>query len=352
MFSREQRDDRRDYRDRNDRAGGARPPFQKFAPPARDQKQEIAKPVFPKGREPVVPKPVVAKAEVKLPKPVEPPPAVEAEEPEYDYQIEIPREDWSGSGVRIKTWKLKVEYDGTKYSGWQRQPNARTVQGELEKAACDLMGLKEVEIGGAGRTDAGVHARAQIAHLKVKQDIRIPTDRLMWGINDRLPSDVNVIEVIEARPEFHARHDAKSRAYVYQVSRRRTAFAKKQVWWVREDLDLVAMTRASRLLIGRHDFSCFSQKDPSKPDTSPIVVVDNVEITARDEDGLIVIRIEASHFLWKMVRRIVGVLVRLGKGEVSEEQFQQLLNGKADPALDVAAWTAPASGLFLENIRY
>ena len=249
-----------------------------------------------------------------------------------------------------KTWKLTIEYDGTKYSGWQKQTNARTVQGELEKAACDLLGLKDVDIQGAGRTDAGVHARAQIAHLKVHQDIRIPSERLLWGINDRLPADVNLLEVLEVRPEFHARHDAKSRAYVYQISSRRTAFAKKYVWWIREDLDMVAMTRASRMLIGRHDFACFSQKDPAKPMESTIVVVEKVEVTG--ENGLIVIRIEASHFLWKMVRRVVGVLVRLGKGEVSDEQFLQLLRAKADKKLDVAAWTAPASGLFLEKVRY
>jgi len=250
----------------------------------------------------------------------------------------------------VKTWKLKVEYDGTKYSGWQKQLNARTVQGELEKAACDLMGMKDVDMQGAGRTDAGVHARAQIAHLKVKQDIRIAPDRLMWGMNDRLPADVNVVEVVEVRPAFHARHDAKSREYVYQISKRRSAFAKKYVWWIREELDLVAMTRASRMLIGRHDFSCFSQKDPTKPMESTIVVVEKVEI-ATDED-LIFIRIEASHFLWKMVRRVVGVLVKLGKGEITDAQFVQLLQARPDKKLDVAAWTAPASGLFLDKVRY
>lgn len=250
----------------------------------------------------------------------------------------------------MKAWKLKVEYDGTKYSGWQKQLNSRTVQGELEKAACDLLGLKDVEIQGAGRTDAGVHARAQIAHLKVKQDIRIATDRLVWGLNDRLPADVNVIEAVEVRPGFHARHDAKSRAYVYQISRRRTAFAKKYVWWVREELDLVAMTRAARSLVGRHDFTCFAQKDPTRPMESTIVVVDRVDVTT--EEDLILIHIEASHFLWKMVRRIVGVLVKLGKGEITDAQFAQLLQARPDRKLDVAAWTAPSSGLFLDRVRY
>jgi tRNA pseudouridine38-40 synthase len=250
----------------------------------------------------------------------------------------------------VKAWKLKVEYDGTKYSGWQKQLNARTVQGELEKAAADLLGIKDVDIQGAGRTDAGVHARAQIAHLKLKQEIRIAPDRLMWGINDRLPADVNVVEVVEVRPGFHARHDAKSRAYLYRISKRRTAFEKKYVWWIREELDIEAMTRASRMLVGRHDFACFAQKDPTRPMESTIVVVDQVEIAT--EDDLILIRIEASHFLWKMVRRIVGVLVKLGKGEITDAQFAQLVQARPDKKLDVAAWTAPSSGLFLEKVRY
>src|SRR6218665_1375033 len=103
----------------------------------------------------------------------------------------------------MKNWKLTVEYDGTKYHGWQRQLNARTIQGELEKAAVDLLDVRELEIGGAGRTDSGVHAMEQVAHLKVRGHLRIDTQRLMWGINDRLPADINVLSVEEAHPNFH-----------------------------------------------------------------------------------------------------------------------------------------------------
>ena len=251
----------------------------------------------------------------------------------------------------MKTWKLTVEYDGTKYSGWQKQLNARTVQHELEKAAIDLLGIKDLEIGGSGRTDAGVHAMEQVAHLKVKTDVQIPLDRLLWGINDRLPADVNLLRVEDAKPAFHARHDAKSRLYLYQISTRRTAFAKKYVWWIREDLDIPAMARGCKMLIGRHDFACFAQKDPSKPFESTAVVVSNAEVDV--EEHLILFRIEASHFLWKMVRRIVGVLAKLGRGEVTDRDLLQLLSGRnMNRKLDVAAWTAPASGLFLEKVRY
>jgi tRNA pseudouridine38-40 synthase len=137
---------------------------------------------------------------------------------------------------------------------------------------------------------------------------------------------------------------------MYQISTRRTAFFKKYVWWVKEPLDSAAMARAARLLIGRHNFRAFRAEDPSRPDESPIVVVEDALIEM--EGDLIVFRITASHFVWRMVRRIVGVLVRLGRGEITEGDFAGLLEGQTNPALDVAAWTAPASGLFLERVIY
>ena len=254
----------------------------------------------------------------------------------------------------LKTWKLTLEYDGTKYSGWQEQTNARTVAGQLRKAAEDFL-RTEVEIQGSGRTDAGVHAYEQVAHLRIRpkpgsKGHAPPLHEILRALNERLPSDVSILEVEDAPNTFHARHDALTRTYVYQISIRRTAFFKKYVWWVREELDVPAMARAARMLAGRHNFICFRAPDAARPEESTIVVVDSAEV---DIDGhLILFRITASHFLWRMVRRIVGVLVKLGKGEITLEDFTRLLEGKADRALDVAAWTAPASGLFLEKVTY
>jgi len=169
-------------------------------------------------------------------------------------------------------------------------------------------------------------------------------------LNERLPSDVSILEVREADNKFHARHDAISRTYVYQISTRRTAFLKRSVWWVREPLDVTAMSRAARMLIGRHNFVAFRALDPSRPDESTIVAVDDAGIDV--EGHLILFRVTASHFLWRMVRRIVGVLVKVGKGETSLEEFGRLLEGKEVPSLDIAASTAPASGLFLEKVSY
>lgn len=250
----------------------------------------------------------------------------------------------------MRAYKLVLEYDGSRFSGWQTQNNARTVQGELQQAADELFGTA-VELQGSGRTDAGVHAIGQVAHLKIRTAPRnLPCATILRELNDRLPSSIAVLSCEEAPPGFHARHDAVSRAYFYQISTRKAALSKRYVWWIKEPLDVARMQKAAALIAGRHDFACFRACDPSRPDESSVVVVDSAEVAV--DEHLIVFRIEASHFIWKMVRRLVGTLVKVGLEEVSVEQFRELLSGRRNPKLDVAAWTAPASGLFLEGVRY
>jgi len=260
----------------------------------------------------------------------------------------------------MQTFKLTLEYDGSKFSGWQQQINARTVQGELILAAQDLF-RAEIDVQGAGRTDAGVHALGQVAHIKLRTATRLAPEQILRDLNSRLPSSIAVVALTSAPPRFHARHDAISRAYFYQISTRKTALAKRYVWWVKEPLETNPMREAAALLAGRHDFAAFRAPDPSKPGESTIVVVDSAEIgTAGSADGvlddhLIVFRVEASHFLWKMVRRLAGTLVKIGKGDVTVEQFRALLEPekrRLQPGLDIASWTAPASGLFLEAVKY
>ena len=249
----------------------------------------------------------------------------------------------------MTTYKVILEYDGTRYRGWQEQKNARTVMGELRAAAKEAFGF-DVEMQGAGRTDAGVHALAQVMHIKAVKEVRQPLDLIRRRMNDLLPKDIVILHMEKAPRNFHARHDALTRVYLYLISTRKQAFMKKYVWWVKEELNVDAMRRAAALLAGRHDFICFRAEDAARPDESTIVVVERAEIEVEEE--VITFRIEASHFLWRMVRRIVGVLVKLGKGEITEADFRNLLAGKCDPKLDVAAWTAPASGLFLESVKY
>ena len=249
----------------------------------------------------------------------------------------------------MTTWKLILEYDGTKYSGWQEQKNApKTIQGRLREAAEDYF-REEVEIQGSGRTDAGVHASGQVAHLRIRSNSSHNPDRILRELNDRLPADIAILDVERAGNTFHARHDATSRSYVYRIATAKGAFAKKYVWWVKESLDVEAMRKAAELFRGRHDFICFRAADPSRPNESTIVVVD--ACTVECEGSTIEVRIEASHFLWRMVRRMVGVLVKTGKGELSEADVKNLLGGKCKQ-YEVAAWTAPASGLFLESVTY
>jgi tRNA pseudouridine38-40 synthase len=249
----------------------------------------------------------------------------------------------------MTTFRLLLEYDGTRYSGWQDQKNARTVMGELRAAAREVFG-GDVEMQGAGRTDAGVHALGQVVHMKVAPAVKHAPEIIKRRLNDLLPADIVVLQLERAPRNFHARHDARSRVYIYQISRRKQAFTKRYVWWVKEDLNVDRMRRAASLLAGRHDFVCFRAADAARPDESTIVVVERAEIET--EEDIIQIRIEASHFLWRMVRRVIGVLVKVGKGEVTIDDFEKLLDGRCDPRLDVAAWTAPASGLFLEEVRY
>lgn len=247
----------------------------------------------------------------------------------------------------MRTFKLTVEYDGSRYHGWQDQLNARTIQGEIKEAAASIAG-GIVDVQGAGRTDAGVHALGQVAHLKTKRTLSAA--ELIAGLNDKLPADIVVLSAEEMHLNFHARHDASTRTYLYQITTRKTAFAKKFVWWIKQPLNVAAMSEAAKLLVGRHDFSLFAQKDPSKPGESTIVVVDKAEVEV--DEHLILFRIEASHFLWRMVRRIVGVLARVGSNELTPSDLGKLLAGEVMPGFDIAAATAPASGLFLESVAY
>ncbi|HEV7920313.1 MAG TPA: tRNA pseudouridine(38-40) synthase TruA [Thermoanaerobaculia bacterium] len=242
----------------------------------------------------------------------------------------------------MPTFKLTIEYEGTRYSGWQAQGNTqKTVQGHLIRAATQVLG--EVDIGGAGRTDAGVHAAGQVAHLRCRK----PVEPLILTrkINDLLPHDIHIIRAQRADDRFHARHDAVSRVYLYQISRRRTAFAKPFVWWIKDKLDSKAMARAAAQLAGRHDFTAFTDKRLAE-DESRIVVVERCEIGLADD--LILLRISASHFLWKMVRKLAGVLAEVGRGTVKENAIADMLR----PDAPLIQPTAPPSGLFLEAVTY
>jgi tRNA pseudouridine38-40 synthase len=240
-------------------------------------------------------------------------------------------------------FRLSIEYAGTRYSGWQVQKNARTVQGELQRAVREATGARRFELYGAGRTDAGVHALGQVAHLDL--ETRVAPARLRLALNDALPPDVHVLSLDRVSRRFHARHDALLRSYLYQVSRRRSAFAKPYVWWVKDALDVEAMRAAAALFAGMHDFRSFAAAGPKQQST--LVRLESVELV--EEGELILVRLLGSHFLWKMVRRIVGVLVEAGRGALGPADVSRFLSQASQ---EPAHLTAPPSGLFFEQALY
>jgi len=242
----------------------------------------------------------------------------------------------------MPTYRLLVEYDGTKFAGWQVQASGRTVQGVLLATLRELADEPELDVQGAGRTDAGVHALGQVASLRSRRTLDPAT--LQRELERRLPADLAVLEVRRAAKGFHARHDALARAYRYQIARRRSAFGKRTTWWVREALDLRAMSRGAAAFVGRHDFRALARRVSG--DASTIVEVEACEVAPAGD--LVMVRLVASHFLWNQVRRMVGALVAIGRGEAAAGAVAGWLSGSTPPP----ELAAPAAGLFLEAVRY
>ncbi|NNE98754.1 MAG: tRNA pseudouridine(38-40) synthase TruA [Pyrinomonadaceae bacterium] len=247
----------------------------------------------------------------------------------------------------MNTWRLEIEYDGTRYYGWRIQHDSKTIQGELVRVARDLFSAK-LEIGAAEATDPGAHAYRQIAHLKVselKEDVK--PGQIMEGFNELLPYDINILKVQNTADDFHAGHDAKARQYLYKISRRRSAFSKNFVWWVKESLNTKKMQSAAKMLVGRHDFTSFGFSDEEAYPKKQELSVKKAEIF--EEDDLICFRILADEFLPKMVRVIVGKIAEVGCGNIADTAFERILRFPSDTPRKFAA---PAAGLFLEKVFY
>jgi tRNA pseudouridine38-40 synthase len=217
------------------------------------------------------------------------------------------------------------------------------VQGELTAALRSVFTPDPIELYGSGRTDAGVHALAQVAHVDLTT--MLAPEIIRMKVNEILPPDINIVEIEKTGPRFHARHDAEARSYLYQVSRRRTAFGKRYVWWVKEKLDLRAMREAATQFCGMKDFRSFTDDDPEEKSTT--VLIEDVRLG--EAGDLILLRVTGSHFLWKLVRRLVGVAVESGRGGLSPGEISRLFTGDSNAP---ARLTAPPSGLFLEKVYF
>jgi len=244
-------------------------------------------------------------------------------------------------------FKLTLAYDGTAYHGWQVQPEQRTIQGTIEAAILKLTG-QSVRVTASGRTDAGVHALAQVASFRA--DCRLSVGELHTALNALLPGDIAVLDVQEVPAGFHPIRDAQRKCYRYVIHNRptRDVFARQYAWHLVPPLDVPAMQRAAEALLGTHDFSSF--ETAGAPRETSVRTVSRLDVRGDDaQAGRITIEIEADGFLYNMVRAIVGTLVEVGRGGEPESWPGEVL-----AACDRSAGgpTAPPQGLFLVDVDY
>lgn len=240
--------------------------------------------------------------------------------------------------------KLVVEYDGTNYHGWQVQPALPTIQGEMERAVERITG-ETVRVNGAGRTDAGVHARGQVANFHISSPL--PVERMQRALNAVLPRDIVVRSLEEVDGSFHARYSATRKRYRYTILNRPSpaALERTTVLHVARRLDSDAMRSAAAHLVGTHDFTSFSCNSGEEED--PVRTVTDI-LVERNGD-CVIIEIEAVSFLYKMVRSIVGTLLEIGKGRRAPGDVPEILNARDRGR---ASATAPANGLCLTGVDY
>ncbi|GAB6099878.1 tRNA pseudouridine(38-40) synthase TruA [Halanaerocella petrolearia] len=247
----------------------------------------------------------------------------------------------------MRNLKCTVAYDGTNYHGFQRQPkqsHVATVQGKIEDAISKLI-KQEIDIVGASRTDADVHAKGQVFNCQI--DSSIPTEKFALALNTKLPDDIVILKTIEVDSEFHARYHNQGKRYFYQIYHDyfMSPFWRNHAYHVYRPLDLEAMKEAAQYLIGKHDFSSFRAKGCNAK--TPIRTI--LELSIEKEDELITINVHGDGFLYKMVRTMVGTLIQVGLGKLKPEQMEDILAAKDR---EVAGPNAPGYGLFLEEIYY
>lgn len=244
----------------------------------------------------------------------------------------------------MKRVKLVVAYDGSNYCGWQRQPNGNTIEGELNKALSDLLG-ETVEVVGASRTDAGVHSYGNVAIFDT--NARMPAEKIVYALNQRLPEDIRVQNSCEVRADFHPRYCESRKTYCYQILNTRfpQPLRRLDTYFYYHKLDVEAMKKAACYLVGEHDFKSFCAVGAQVKST--VRTLYSCEVTKKDD--IICIKVEGNGFLYNMVRIMAGTLIKVGSGEIQPEEIPDILNAKNREA---AGPTAPACGLSMMGIRY
>jgi tRNA pseudouridine38-40 synthase len=246
--------------------------------------------------------------------------------------------------------KLILAYDGSEFSGWQVQPDANTVQGTLATAIGRITGEKVLPQG-SGRTDAGVHALAQVVTFVTESSV--PTENFLKALNDVLPAAVRVLEASEVPAEFHARHSARAKTYRFRIYRGAICppFLARYVWHYPYPLNEEAMVVAATLVVGEKDFTSFAAVDPERgKNGEPVSNVRTIFSSAWERIGdELVYTVSGSGFLHHMVRNLVGTFILVGRGTLSDEDLPRIIAAKNRSA---AGATAPASGLYLVNVEY
>ncbi len=242
--------------------------------------------------------------------------------------------------------KMVIAYDGTDFHGWQIQPNVVTVQGILQDTLRKLC-QELINLYGSGRTDAGVHARGQVAHFKTLS--KIPSANLRHALNELLPGSIRIYDCHEVDETFHARYSAKSKLYSYSIltSPICSPFQRRYAYHLPGPIDIEAMSKAARYYLGEHDFSSFCDAQDDSP--SKVRTIFQSEVSKGEADQMVVYRVEANGFLHRMVRAIAGTLIEVGRGRVNALSVESLLEARDRV---VAPWTAPAHGLCLEWVKY
>jgi len=250
---------------------------------------------------------------------------------------------------RMRNLKLILSYDGSDFSGWQVQPDAVTVQGTLASAIGRITGEKVLPQG-SGRTDAGVHALAQVVTFVTESSV--PTANFVKALNDGLPASVRVLQVEEAATDFHARHSARAKTYRYRICRAQicTPFLARYVWHYPYPLDEPAMARAAALVEGEHDFTSFAAVDPEQREGPPVSNLRRILSSTWERQGEeFVYTVRGSGFLHHMVRNLVGTFILVGKEALQVDDLTRILQARNRSA---AGATAPAGGLYLVNVEY
>jgi tRNA pseudouridine38-40 synthase len=242
----------------------------------------------------------------------------------------------------MATLKLTLEYDGTDFVGWQYQLNGRSVQEEIEKVLHQLL-QENIRIMGGGRTDAGVHARGQVAHFSTNTNMDL--QRFKKSVNGMLPRDIALQNVELVSSDFHARYSATKRRYRYFIRRGLTAIERKYCWEIFCPLDIKKMHACAEIILGEHDFQSFCKKQAEVDHYSCQVV----QSQWQEKGEQLIYVIEANRFLYSMVRTLVGTMIDVGRGATPQDEFIDILNGRNR---GLAGCAAPAKGLFLEEIVY